>query len=129
MLDLMKDVYLFDIMNSHEILLPHNESLVIGRGMSADYRTLVRFPEICLEQMLIEYRDPGDIHLTNLDTSVSLYAGTDVEPFGREITNREQVFLGEFLTVAQTYQFRLYSEKDFKELVDSGVPGRSCVPL
>jgi hypothetical protein len=121
----MGNIYLLDIIDHREILIPKKNSIIVGRGIGCDYRTLVRFNQISLEQFSIRHTDAGDLFLTNLDTQVSIYGGTGEEPFGRELTNMERVFLGEYLTVNQDYQFRILPEKEFLRMRSEGVPGRT----
>jgi len=121
----MAKYYLFDIMDYREILIPEKTSIKVGRGVGCDYRTLVKFSGISLEQFSIRNGDDLSIYVTNLDAQVSIYAGTDEVPFDREITNREPVFVGEYLTVNQDYQFKILSENDYFKMRECGIPGRS----
>ena len=121
----MKETYLFDIMDSREILLPFKKIVIVGRGIQCDYRTLRRFENINLEQFSIEHWEDDDLFLTNFDSQVPIYMGTDEEPFLNEIVNRERVHRGEYITVGQNYQFIILTNNDYVKMKEDGIPGRS----
>jgi len=121
----MKEFYLWDLMDSREILIPFKKSIIVGRGIQCNYRTLIRFDTIALEQFNLQHCEDDDLFLTNFDSRVSIYTGTAEEPFLNEIVNRERVHLGDYLTVGQNYQFRILSEKDFSKMSEDGILGRT----